>query len=174
MSANEKPTLEMNQLEIIRRLIEKSESKLDNVSSKVDLLDTRFRTLEATAEGTRHEVQRLNGRVTDLEGDVRHLRDQDSTIKRQTSETDLAHEAALGSAIAHVSKLEKVMKDQGEVLTGLVQSQNKQTETLALVSTVLTNASAAVARNVLYFKAGLVIAGVLVGIAVAIWKTFHS
>src|SRR5687768_10162719 len=110
MSSNEKPTVEIDQLGIIRGLLERQETKMDTLGVKQDLLDTRFRGLETTTENVRTEVKRLNERMSHAEADIRDLRDQDGTILRQTSSNDLAHDAAIGGAIAHVRTLEEAVE----------------------------------------------------------------
>jgi hypothetical protein len=130
MSNDAKPTLDLDRLEIIRRLLEKQSTQLENVGSKVDLLDVRFRSIEVTTEATRNDVVRLDGRVKTLEADVRELRERDAGILRQQSDADYQQQAAIGGAIAHVSKLETAVHEQGEALAGLVKSQSAQTATL--------------------------------------------
>lgn len=44
---------------------------------------------------------------------MRDLRDEGAGIRRQQSETDLEQQAAIGGAIAHVSKLEAAVQAQG-------------------------------------------------------------
>ncbi len=110
-------------LTIIRTLLERQAAKTDAIEAKVDAHraegDRRGLEQAAGLEAVRVEVQRLNSRMTDAEHDIRELRDVDGDVRRHQSETDLAHEAALGGAIAHVrtvdAQLAEVKEDVGEV-----------------------------------------------------------
>ena len=166
----EKPTVDVDQFAIIRGLLERQETKVDNIGSKVDLLDTRFRNVEATTENTRIEVQRLTSRVTHLEGDVKGLKEKDGAILRQHSETDLERQAAIAGAMVHVAKLESAVQAQGETLAGLVRGQTLQTATLESLNTLLVTLSGAITKNARFVKYGMIIGGVVIGAVVAAVK----
>ncbi len=121
MNPNEKPTLDLDQLAIIRGLLERAETKMDTVGSKVDLLDSRFKNLEATTDGLRHEVHRLAGRVTGTEEDIRELREKDATILRETSSHDREHEAAIGGAIVHARRLDETVQAMAKVQEAMAE-----------------------------------------------------
>lgn len=122
MSNTEKPTLDLDQLAIIRGLLERNEAKMDAVSAEVRTVSAEqrassaeLRSLGTTTEGIRTEVQRLNTRMTEAEGDIRELREKDATIATTASNADLAHEAAIGGAIVHVRTLEASVKNTEKV-----------------------------------------------------------
>lgn len=173
---NEKPTIDLDQLAIIRGLLERQETKVDNIGSKVDLLDTRFRNVEATTENTRIEVQRLTGRVSHLETDVKGLKEKDVTIVRTQSDANLEQQAVVGGIISHVAKLEVAVQAQGETLEGLKKGQSAQTATLATLANALTpylsEAASAVKRHAWIGKLGFAIGGAIVG-AILTWLKDH-
>ena len=101
---------------------------------------------------------------------MRDLRDEGAGIRRQQSETDLEQHAAIGGAIAHVSKLEAAVQAQGEALEGLKKGQTAQTDVLANVNTLVTTLTSTFTRHLVYVKVGLVIGGVIIGAVVAALK----
>ncbi|MBX3210197.1 MAG: hypothetical protein KF764_34515 [Labilithrix sp.] len=183
-SPKEKPTVDLNLEEIQRALLERLESKMDSVitdqrtnsaelrsvSAEVRSVSAEVRSVAQTTENTRVEVQRLNGRVTELEGDVRDLRDDGAGIRRQHSETDLERQAAIGGAVAHVSKLEATVQALREDMGGLVRSQTAQTVTLGNLNTLLVTLSDAISKNAKFVKYGMVVGGIVIGAVVAAVK----
>lgn len=176
MSTNEKPTVDLDQLAIIRGLLERQEqrqerqeSKVDNIGSKVDLLDTRFRNLEATTENTRIETQRLAARMTLVEGDIRELKDKDTAIVRAQSDADLEQQAVVGGVIGHVARIEGALQELSARVGG-------QTATLTTFANALTpymsEAAGVVKRNAWLVKVGLVLGGFVAG-AVLAWVKGH-
>jgi hypothetical protein len=68
-----------------------------------------------------------------VQDDIRDLEDADTTLTRLKSETDLETEAAIGGAIAHVSRLDEALRSlrendekQNGALDGLKASDERQ------------------------------------------------
>jgi hypothetical protein len=74
------------------------------------------RRIEADLGSLRTEVRNQGTRLATVESEVRDLRNEDAEVKRSVSESDLAQEAALGGAIAHVRTLDHEMSQMREQL----------------------------------------------------------
>lgn len=120
-------TEKVDQLTVIRGLLERQVTRAEALDAKVDALRAEGtargleqaafnKRFEADLNSVRNEVHRLNTRVGAVEGsieqvkdDIRELEDADSTLTRLKSETDLATEAAIGGAIAHVARIDSAL-----------------------------------------------------------------
>lgn len=114
------------QLSIIRGLLERQAAKTDAIEAKVDAHraegERRGHEQSAGLEAVRVEVQRLNSRMTDAERDIRDLRDADGHVLRHQSESDYAHEAAIGGAIAHARTLDEAVNELREEVAEVKQA----------------------------------------------------
>lgn len=100
-----------DKLDAIQAMLESADLKQDRILEQNELTKVRLERLETVNEGMRHQVHRLSVRLSDVETDIRNLRDKDSEIQRQTSSADLDHAAAIGGTIAHVSTLETSIRE---------------------------------------------------------------
>lgn len=125
--SEEKKTIEVDQLAIIRGMLERQETKSDTLATKFEALDAktdahraegarrgeettaRFKSLEAGLDGVRTEAKRLNERMTNAEEDIRGLKNHDATIESRHSDTTIEHEAALAGAIVHVKTVDSAL-----------------------------------------------------------------
>jgi len=125
-------TKEVDQLAVIRGLLERQATRSEALDAKVDALRAEGsargleqaafnKRFEADLGSVRNEVHRLSNRVQAVEtglavvqDDIRDLEDADHTLTRLKSETDLETEAAIGGAIAHVSRLDEALRSLSE------------------------------------------------------------
>jgi len=125
-------TKEVDQLAVIRGLLERQATRSEALDAKVDALRAEGsargleqaafnKRFEADLGSVRNEVHRLSNRVQAVEtglavaqDDIRGLEDADTTLTRLKSETDLETEAAIGGAIAHVSRLDEALRSLRE------------------------------------------------------------
>lgn len=123
---SDKPTREVDQLEVIRQMLERSATVQESLathqealSAKVDAqraeADARGARLEGNIDVMRGEFRVLAGRVDTLEMRVRHIGDKGDETARQSSSVDLEHEAAIGGAVAHIAKVDERTADMAEV-----------------------------------------------------------
>ena len=96
------------QLDLLNAKIDASRAEGSQRGSEQHIFNTR---IEGDLKVLRHEVKNWQQRVTVVEEEIADLKEADGHLKRQTSEADMAVEAALGGAMAHVNKLDEGFKD---------------------------------------------------------------
>ncbi|MBX3203991.1 MAG: hypothetical protein KF764_02920 [Labilithrix sp.] len=128
----EKPTLELDQLAIIRGLLERQDAKVDALRAEAAQRGAEQSAynsrMEAAQSTIRHEVKNLSGRVIDLTGRVGRLersagdtQERVGDVARRTSDADLAHDAAIGGAIAHIAHIDAMQDEQNAKIDALTK-----------------------------------------------------
>lgn len=134
---SDKPTREVDQLEVIRQMLERSASQQELLNAKVDAQraenEARGTRLEANIDMLHGEFRVLADRVDVLETRVKHVRERGDEVARQSSSVDLEHEAAIGGAINHIADVDRRTADMADDLDAVKVAQAAHGEALQLV-----------------------------------------
>lgn len=134
----------LNAVQVLSGLISKLQTTVDNM--RTDVCDHLHR-MEETDKRLANRVEELSGAHRKFEMQLNKTRDEVATLRskireeveghradrQHISNLDLEHEAAMGAAIAHVSRLEQELADMREQMAQAHRERGRQSEALGAI-----------------------------------------